>query len=115
KGLVLILSFNWFLALTISYVTGYPTRRSSDLDPLKAFHGQSHRTGRRHSIHFSATGNEPEAKGLPSEGWCLYELGAHSVGGIFFLTLRVTLMVSRRVSELSFLLEWFPHLTISYV
>jgi len=35
---------------------------------LKAFQGQSHRTGQRHSFHFSAIGNEPGAKGVPSEG-----------------------------------------------
>jgi len=29
---------------------------------------QFHPTGQRHSFHFSAIGNEPEAKGLPSEG-----------------------------------------------
>src|SRR5690606_40461908 len=28
-------------------------------DLLKAFQGQSQRAGHRHSIHFSATGNEP--------------------------------------------------------
>jgi len=35
---------------------------------LEAFQGQSHRTGHRHSFHFSAIGNEPGAKGFPSEG-----------------------------------------------
>jgi len=35
---------------------------------LEAFQGQSHRAGQRHSFHFSAIGNEPGAKGLPSEG-----------------------------------------------
>src|SRR5690606_16448116 len=40
-------------------------------DLLKAFQGQSHRTSHRHSLHLSATGNEPESKGLPPEEWCL--------------------------------------------
>ncbi|WP_313516625.1 hypothetical protein [Sphingobacterium sp.] len=42
---------------------------------LKAFQGQSHRTGHRHSFHFSTTGNEPEAKGLPAEGEMYVEIG----------------------------------------
>jgi len=42
---------------------------------MKAFQGQSHRTSRRHSFHFSATGNEPGAKALPSEGWLFAWIG----------------------------------------
>ena len=53
-------------------------------DLLKAFQGQSHRTSHRHSLHLSATGNEPEAKGLPPEGWCLYKLRTLGRGEIFF-------------------------------
>ena len=41
---------------------------------LKASQGQSHRTRHRHSFHLSATGNEPEAKGLPAEGEMFLEL-----------------------------------------
>ncbi|WP_313189265.1 hypothetical protein [Sphingobacterium sp.] len=53
-------------------------------DPLKAFQGQSHRTGRRHSIHFSATGNEPGLKGfLWKEDLCISALKTHSMDEIF--------------------------------
>jgi len=47
------------------YLSKDPPIQRDDL--LKAFQGQSHRTGQRHSFHFSAIGNEPEAKGLPLE------------------------------------------------
>ncbi len=53
---------------------------------LKAFQGQSHRTGQRHSFHFSAIGNEPEAKGLPPEGECLLMVRTLTGGEMFFYT-----------------------------
>src|SRR5690606_18832260 len=70
-------------------------------DPLKAFQGQSHRTSHRHSIHFSATGNEPEAKVLPSEGWLFVKLGTPGRGDIFVENLIVN-RITHRVGEIFF-------------
>src|SRR5690606_41652199 len=73
--------FKWFPHLTISDRTGEDLLVALTCPRRTAFLGQSHRTGHRHSLHLSATGNEPEAKGLPPEEWCLQK--TPSGGDIF--------------------------------
>ena len=95
----------------------HPIKRD---DLLKAFQGQSHRTSRRHSNHFSAKEMSRMLKDFLRKDGCLYKLGIPGRGDIFVVN-RIVNRITHSVGEIFFnnslILgqsnkKWFPHLAI---